>query len=334
MTGAAAATPPRTLVIYAGDASYAYPMLASALSVRRHSGDAFDITIFAADYTSKQFDTAARIGETFGVQIAPLNAADYMQFDLSKYGTDKGFAHLRPSVLSRLVTGRAIPERYDQVLYLDGDTQCAGDLSPLIRFRMPAGRLGGVPDSMNYMKRDNGRYAAHWRAMMGDIGLSVDDTWYNTGVMMADRQTWIERGDAALAYFTANVSLCKFPVDGSTNATARGRWLPISCRWNFMAPMRMWGLDAAIAPRFYHFTGREKPWQGRMDPWRDFWPRYEALRRESPLGDISGACASRAEIAAVNRHRAIARLKDATVLAHRVRRAKRALLESEAHAAV
>jgi lipopolysaccharide biosynthesis glycosyltransferase len=320
---------PRTLVIYAGDAGYAYPMLASARSVRTHSGDDFDIQIFATDYSNEQFDRTAAIAETFKVKVAPLRSAEYTRFDMARYNPDRLFAHLKPSVLSRLVTGRAIPEHYDQILYLDGDTLCVGDLRPLINFRAPGGRLLGVADSANQFKLDEGPYGAGWRAFMGQLGLSVDDTWYNTGVMMADRQTWIERGDAALDYFIDNIDICKFPVDSSTNATARDFWSPISCRWNFMAPMRMWGLDAAINPRFYHFTGSEKPWLGLMDPWRDFWPRYEAIRKERLLADIAPPYASKAQVAAANRRRAIGRLKDSTLLAHRVRRARRGVLARE-----
>ena len=327
--------PPKTLVIYAGDASYAYPMLVSARSVRAHaSRAAFDITIFAADYSSAQFDAAAAIAETIGVDIAPLNARDYLRFDLARFNTHKQFAHLKPAVLSRLVTGPVIPDRYDQVLYLDGDTFCAGDLAPLVSFAAPKGRLLGVADSVNYFKHDAGRYAAWWRGLMGDLGIPTSSTLYNTGVMMAERETWAERTAAALDFFTANVEICKFPVDGSTNATAQGHWSPMSCRWNFMAPMRMWRLDKAVQPRFYHFTGKEKPWLGQMAPWRDFWPRYEATRRETPLGGLAGDLNTAEAIAAANRHHAIERLKSLTVHNHRLRRAQKAVLESERAALV
>ncbi len=322
--------PPKTLVIYAGDASYAYPMLVSARSVRAHAANgAFDIRIFAADYTPEQFDRAAAVAETFRVEMAPLNAQDYLNFDLARFNTHKDFRHLKPAVLSRLVTGPAIPATYDQVLYLDGDTYCTGDLSPLTGFRAPKGRLLGVADSVNYFKNDAGPYAAEWRAFMGRLGVPTTATWYNTGVMMAERETWAERGAAALKFFIENVELCKFPVDGSTNATARDHWSPISCRWNFMAPMRLWDLDDAVRPQFYHFTGKEKPWLGRMDPWRDFWPRYEASRQEATIGALAGPLASGAEIAAINRHRALERLKAMTVHNPRQQRARAAVLESE-----
>lgn len=322
--------PPKTLVIYAGDASYAYPMLVSARSVRAHaSNDAFDIRIFAADYTTEQFDRAAAIAETFRVEMAPLNARDYLRFDLGRFNTHKDFAHLKPAVLSRLVTGPAIPACYDQVLYLDGDTFCTGDLTPLIEYRAPKGRLLGVADSVNYFKNDSGPYAAEWRAFMSELGFPPTSTWYNTGVLMADRETWAERGAAALDFFLEHVELCKFPVDSSTNATAFAHWAPISCRWNFMAPMRMWGLDDAVHPRFYHFTGKEKPWLGRMAPWRDFWARYEATRQETALGALAGPLASGGKIAAINRHRVVERLKTMTVHSSRLHRARSGVMESE-----
>jgi lipopolysaccharide biosynthesis glycosyltransferase len=326
---------PRTLVIYAGDARYAYPMLVSAWSVRAHaSTDAFDIRIFAADYTPAQFDAAAAIAETLRVDFTPLNAADYLRFDLARFNTHRDFAHLKPAVLSRLVTGYAIPDRYDQVLYLDGDTYCTGDIAPLVAFPAPKGRLFGVADSVNYFKHDPGRYAAWWRGLMGSLDIPTDATWYNTGVMMAERETWAERGAAALAFFEENVERCKFPVDCATNATAAAHWAPMSCRWNFMAPMRMWRLDASIQPRLYHFTGKEKPWLGRMDPWRDFWPRYEAKRLERPLGALAEAGIAGAEIAAVNRHHAMEALKGMTVHRHRAHLARKAVMESEKSALV
>ena len=325
----------KTLVIYAGDAAYAYPMLVSARSVREHATDpSFDIWIFAADYTPEQFDAAAAIAETIRVKVVPMASKDYIRFDLARYRTDRDFAHLKPSVLSRLVTGQAIPEEYDQVLYLDGDTFCTGDLSPLVNFDVPPRRLLAVADAVNYFKYDTGPYATEYRAFMRQIGVDVDSTWYNTGVMMADRATWAERGAAALSFFVENIDICKFPVDGSTNATAKDHWAPISSRWNFMAPMRMWGCDAEINPAFYHFTGKEKPWLGEMSPWRDFWPRYEAIRQERPIGALAGPLAKPADIAAANRHRALGRLTESTVHCLRTARARRAMLDSEKNAIV
>lgn len=325
---------PRTLVIYAGDASYAYPMLVSARSLRANASIDVDVWIFAADYAPDLLARAAAVADSFGARVVPLSSRDYLRFDPARFRTEPAFSHLKPAVLSRLVTGPHIPETYDQVLYLDGDTHWVGDIAPLLRFRAPKGRLMGCPDSINFYKYDSGRYAAGKRALMGDWGLSPDDIWYNTGVMMAERQTWAERGAAALEYFVEHIETCPFPVDGSTNATAKGLWLPISCRWNFMAPMRMWGLDAAVAPALYHFTGREKPWLGRVAPWQDFWPRYAAIRAEQAMGALAGPLASAAEIDAVNRRRAFGRFKDATVLSARAARSRAALLESERAAVV
>ena len=96
-----------------------------------------------------------------------------------------------------------------------------------------------------------------------------------------------------------------------------------------MAPMRMWNLDELVQPRFYHFTGKEKPWLGRMDPWRDFWPRYEAMQRERPLGELAVPLASAEEIAASNRHQTIERVKALTVHSQRFNRARAAVIESE-----
>jgi lipopolysaccharide biosynthesis glycosyltransferase len=321
---------PKTLVIYAGDAGYAYPMLLSARSVRRNaSNQNFDLWIFAADYPDDLLAATAAVAETFEAQVVPLASESYIRFDVRRFRPEDGFAHLKPSVLSRLVTGPLIPERYDQVLYLDGDTLCVGDMSPLIQFRVPAGRLLATRDAVNYYKFDNGRFAAAARDLMIAMGLEVTDTWYNTGVLMADRRTWAERGAAALDYFIAHIDACRFPVDGSANATAKDHWAPISCRWNFMAPMRLWGLDEAVKPAFYHFTGREKPWLGRMAPWSDFWPLYEKFRTERPIGALAGPLAGAAEIASANRHRVLGRIKEATIHSARAARARRGVLASE-----
>lgn len=324
-----AQTPPRTLVIYAGDSAYAYPMLMSAQSVRQHASGSFDIAIFAADYPTDLLDRTRAAADALDVTVTAMDSRDYLRFDTTRFRVESAFRHLKPAVLSRLVTGPLIPDRYEQVLYLDGDTLCVGDLTPLVTFRAPAGRLLGAADSVNFLKHDQGRYAASRRSLMHTFGLDVNDTWFNTGVLLADRTTWTERGAAALDWFVDHIDVCPFPVDGSTNATAKGLWLPISCRWNFMAPMRMWGMDRAISPVLYHFTGGEKPWLGRMAPWQDFSSRYEATRTGGALASLAGPVASPAEVAAANRRRLWGSLKTATVHRHRAARARAALLAHE-----
>jgi lipopolysaccharide biosynthesis glycosyltransferase len=321
--------PPRTLVIYACDAGYAYPTLISAQSVRRHATVDFDLWIFAADFDAERFDRTSAIAETFGAKVAPLSSDAYMGFDPARFRVLDKFDHLTPSVLARLVTGRRIPAEYDQVLYLDGDTYCTGDLAPLICFRAPKGRLLAAADSVNYIKNDKGPYAAWWRSFFQSLGVPADGRWFNTGVMMAERRTWAERTQAALDYFMAHTDLCRLPVDSSTNVASRDHLSPISCRWNFMAPMRMWGLDEAIAPRLYHFTGRDKPWLGPMAPWKDFWPRYRALHDDPALSPLAIPFARAAQVAASNRHRALGQLKQATIHRDRAAYARHMLLDTE-----
>jgi hypothetical protein len=71
-----------------------------------------------------------------------------------------------------------------------------------------------------------------------------------------------------------------------------------------------------------------------MDPWRDFWPRYEAKRLERPLGALAETGIPGAKIAGFNRHHAIEALKGMTVHRHRVHLARKAVMESEKSALV
>lgn len=326
---------PDTVAIYCGDENYLFPMLVSARSLRRSaSRDNFDILLFAIDFTPERLELARSVARTFRAEVTPLSSAEYIVFDIEKFATAEKFQHVASSSLARLVTGRHIPETYKRVLYLDGDTLCVGDFSDLAAREIPPGAVMAVPDPSNFWRRDGGAFSAAEDAYLNSLGIGRDDTYYNAGFFYADRAAWAAFGEQALAYFAANMSVCKCHDESAFNVVARGRIQPLSARWNFMQPMRAWDLDDEIKPRLYHFSGREKPWRAIVRPWEAFAARYKAFREEPGLKDAAPRYATLRESTAMNLHYTLWEMKAKTIHRARYQRARGALLRSEASAVI
>ncbi|MDX2233115.1 MAG: glycosyltransferase [Hyphomonadaceae bacterium] len=322
-----------TVAIYCGDAGYLFAMLVAARSLRQcASRDNFDILLFGIDLTDDQLAYARAVAATFRAEVTPMSSAEYTVFDVTRYTTLDKFAHVAPSSLARLVTGRHIPQAYKRVLYVDGDTLCVGDFSDLADLDVPAGMLMATPDPSNYWRADDGAFARSEDAYLNALGIGRDATYFNAGFFLADRAAWAAFGEEALTYFAANMDLCKCHDESALNVVARDRIRPLSARWNFMQPMRAWGLDAAIRPRLYHFSGREKPWRGTVRPWAEFSRRYKAFRSEPQLRALAPRYASAKDLAEMNAHYSVWEMKARTIHRTKYERARRALLENERRA--
>lgn len=275
-----------TLVFYCTDAGFLFPTLVSARALRQQTRAAFDLRIFVVDLAPAAEAAARRAAAAIGAEVVALSSASFAP---ERPVSSDPMPYLPQSALARLAVGPHIEPRHARLLYIDGDTVPVADLAPLIESAPPAGGILAAPDPSNHWRNDPGRVGRDRAAYCASLGLGAADTYFNSGVLLVARDTWIDVAAEALAYYRAHPERCRYRDQSALNAVARGRFVPLSSRWNFSQPLRAWGLDGTLRPRLYHFTGPGKPWRGPLSPWRDFWPLYRDAAADPLLGPFAPA---------------------------------------------
>jgi lipopolysaccharide biosynthesis glycosyltransferase len=286
--------PQDTLVFFAADPGYAFAMYAAATSFRQNSGcDDCDVMMFAVDFSAAQLDRLRALAAPWRISVEPMDSATFVPAGAAGVqSVDPAFHHLNIAALARLAAWRAIPDRYMQALYIDGDTWCAGSMVALVTQKARAGVLHATPDPLNFYMNNLGGNGARTRAYRAALGLAPSATYYSSGVLLGDLAAWRDLGEAALAYFFAHPEACRLFDQSALNGAVNDRLAPMSLRWNFTTQLRVWGLEKELAPRIVHFAGAAKPWLGPTPPWADYFPKFEALRANADAATFAPPHAS------------------------------------------
>ena len=163
--------------------------------------------------------------------------------------------------------------RYRDIVYLDGDTQVAGSLEPLLTHAVAAGQILAAPDPMAVMIDSP---QAPWparRAYFDRLGMPPhrQGLYFNSGVLRFRRDDWEALSRECLALCGRDGSDFEFRDQDALNLIVGDRHRPMSFRWNFPPFFMNFGADVAIAPRIYHFMSNPRPWHGAFAPWGRTW---------------------------------------------------------------
>lgn len=286
-------------VFYVTDEMFALPTLVSALALRGSIAPArADIRIVAIDIAPDKFDALGAFLEPHAIALDRMASDVFSNFDLAKFNK----THVPRATLGRFFMLDAAPKSYDHIVYIDGDTWIMGDARPLIDFRPGEGLIGAIEGPTSYYRHDISAHGRETRSYLDGIGIGVDDGYFNAGVLSASATAWRDIAREAFAYFRDNTERCKYHDESALNAVAAKRRVTLSHRWNFMSPYRDWGVETAVEPVIYHFTGAPKPWMGRYAPWAELHDAYrEALKPFAALGlPLSQATQSDVRQGAIN----------------------------------
>jgi lipopolysaccharide biosynthesis glycosyltransferase len=144
----------------------------------------------------------------------------------------------------------------DRFLYVDADTLCDVDFSPLASLEMgeaPAGLVAEAP-----LAGAADRYVAE------QLGNSPEEPYYNAGVCLVNRGAWIEQGvtESALEYLKNNPA--HFWDQSALNIVLHGKALSLDDRYNTISNMRknwQWLKQPyGQVHRLIHFLDYPKPW--------------------------------------------------------------------------
>jgi Glycosyl transferase family 8 len=241
--------PPRC-ICYTTDPGYLFPTFVSATQARLHTpAEIADVAIFSLGGSVQVEKAFAQACAAENIRFLPvsldrLDGADVM--------------------LSRLFLDRIVQDDYDQLLYIDGDTQISGSLAPLLQAEIPAGQFGAANDPMTFSLHDRG--LTEYFASLG-LDEARQRNYFNSGVLRINRSGWDEIGRESWALFRKWQGRSRFPDQDALNLAAMDRKIPISLAWNFPIFMRNARLGNAIEPRITHYMSNPKPWYGSFLPW-------------------------------------------------------------------
>lgn len=255
---------PDIAICYVADRNFLFGTLISIQSLRRFVSPA-QAQVFLFHLQPDNHDHAAldrHLADLHCTRLE-LDINDALSFDLSRWNP----THVPPSALGRFFIEPHLPADVNRILYLDGDTFVAGDLSPLLDLRLKEEQVAGVEDAAYFSRREIGPSASKTRAYLAGLGVDDRGGYLNSGVLLASRKACSDMSRLAMDYFYAQTDKCVYHDQSAINAILGDRRVALSPAWNFQTPFCLWGLRAAVRPRIYHFTWFPKPWSASIPPW-------------------------------------------------------------------
>lgn len=246
---------PSCCICYTTDPGYLFPTFVSAIQARRHTPeDVADIAIFSIDGTADMERAFAQACAAEDIRLLPISSSQV-----------EGAG----AMLARLFLDRIVPAEYDQLLYIDGDTQITGALTPLLQAPVPEGQFCAASDPMTFSLQGEGRHDRELVSYFDSLGLDAarQRNYFNSGVLRINRAGWDRIGRESWALFQQLRGHSRYPDQDALNLVALDLRIPMSLSWNFPIFLRNARLEHAITPRIIHYMGSPKPWHGQFLPW-------------------------------------------------------------------
>jgi hypothetical protein len=260
---------PNACCCYLINQGYLLPTLLSARQARSAiSADVGDVIVFCIDTrsdSSKAFEAAYRDSGIELHFIPPVL-----------------INHL-PIMFARFFLHKLLDPKYKSILYIDGDTQIAGSLDPLLTIPLQSAPFLAARDPMSILLREgshstNGSY-------LRSIGIEPDKIrlYCNSGVLRLNLPDWKEIGERVLQISAERGHNFKFPDQDPLNIAFGGTYLTMSYKWNFPIFFQGLGLQDEINPTILHFMSNPRPWDGPFRPWgRPHFDAYDKLTDQFP----------------------------------------------------
>ena len=196
-------------------------------------------------------------------------------------------------VVARLLMGRLLPEEFERVLYLDGDTIVIGDLEPLWETDLGGCVMGACAEPTANRERKK------------ELGLE-GKPYYNSGVLLVDLKRWREEkaAEKVLAFYRERGGKLFAPDQDALNGGLAGEIMTLPPKYNFYniywyypyetlvkiyQPAEYMGeeefRESAEKPVVVHFLGEDRPWRkGSRHRYREEFWKY---LRMTPWGDMA-----------------------------------------------
>lgn len=255
----------KTAVIFVTDGGFLVPTLVVCRQLLAQGAAAHaDLIVYLVDVAQDVRDRlAAHFDLSGGIRFEVLASKAFVPGDSVQFYQN----HVPVVSLARLILHEHIPEAYEHIVYLDGDLQITGDVTPLLQYAVPEGRIAAARGALWLEASSAGSYpewVARYAQGLGDIDA---DEYFNAGVMAFRRRTWCEIAPAALKFFFEHSQACIRHDQSALNAVCKGRRIDMAPAYNFHFPYAELYVQQKYAPRIVHFTGPNKPWRYEGLPW-------------------------------------------------------------------
>ncbi|WER45154.1 glycosyltransferase [Cupriavidus sp. WKF15] len=240
-------------VAFGVDAGYYRGMGVTITSVLENNpGLDFVFHVFAFSITADNREKLEKLEEQHDVTVRvhlidTATLDDFRQFPcFSKHSLGTFIRLLIPSKLSGIA---------DQVLYLDADLLCFGDLSGLLAIDLGDCIAAAVADEKDTTVR----------TQIPALGLKHGH-YFNAGVMYIDVQNWIAADVQQVALKALTTLDMRFADQDALNIALDGRVRFVDTKWNYRYHLVDYltrgetKLNVSQPYVFMHFTGPVKPW--------------------------------------------------------------------------
>lgn len=260
----------RHCITYTTDSGYLLPTLVSAMQASVHAPPEVDVVICHVGALTPEAEAVRDICSRRKLIFISVDrdAIDDMHI-----------------MYARLFLDSILPSVYDDVVYVDGDTQLQSDLTELVRAPLPDGAILAARDPMVLAIDRNG---PEWRARrhyFESLGFSRDQmkTYFNSGVLRFGLKDWSSVRADCLRELRRRPHELRFPDQDVLNLCCQDRHLTMSFKWNFPIFFLNCGVRDVIGPRIYHFMSNPRPWHGQFNPWgQEFAGVYDEVVRDFP----------------------------------------------------
>jgi len=313
-------------VVFVTDRGFLVPSIVAALQVARQprAVSIADVFVVLIDMGSDIIASLTGHFEKSGLNFLPMPSGLFLPPENTFFNR----THVPRSALGRLALHRVLPDRYEHIVYLDGDTQIVGDITPLLCHSVQPGHVAAVPEGNWLCAGDFGDYWPKHRAYMTSLGIEDPRDYFNSGVLAFRMDTWREMAPKALEYFVRYPEKCLYHDQSALNAIFCGRNERLSPIYNFLSLYAELDVADKIKPRIIHFTGGNKPWNYLGPPWNGrFIDIYRTFVERYPMVSSHLRVESRQAIGAHSPSGVVGYIKDGLVLPWRRRRRRRLLID-------
>jgi len=271
-------------VVYASNEGYVRHLATSMVSLfdRNREMDEIVVYVLSVGISAESQDRLQQLAVQYGRSLNLIELNDIrsrFSYEIDTRGFDI-------SAMGRLFIGVLLPESVERVIYLDCDTVVVQSLKKLWELNLRGHMLSAVMEPTIY------------EVVKEEIGLSAQDPYYNSGVLLIDLQMWRQsQAQRRLLDFYEAKGGSLFACDQDTiNGALKQEILPMSPRYNFFTNYRYFSyenlvqhapwyrkvskesfLAAKRRPAVIHYMGDERPWiAGNLNHYRRAYEKYLA----------------------------------------------------------